>query len=71
MDIPQNYNEWKACITRKCKIALTTHYVAERIRVLSRSDAEETKKFRATYGEKHYQAVLSWFKQAAADLSSQ
>lgn len=69
MDLPQSYQDWKDCITRKCKIALTAHYVSERIRILSQSDAEETKKFRSLYGERHLQSVLSWFKQAAAEVS--
>lgn len=69
MELPQSYPEWKDCIVNKCRIALTAHYVTERIRTLGKSDSEEAKKFRSLYGEKHLQSVLSWFRQAATELS--
>jgi hypothetical protein len=69
MDLPQSYQDWKHCIIHKCKIELTAPYVAERIRALSQNDSEETKKFRALYGERHLSSVLGWFKQAASELS--
>ncbi len=69
MDLPQNYADWKVCITQKCKITLTHLYVSERIQVLGSKDLPETQKFRALYGEAYLQSVLGCFKQAAVELS--
>jgi hypothetical protein len=68
MEIPQTYDEWKKCITQRCKIDLTPQYVAGRISIMSKPNIAETKKFKTLYGEPYLQIVLSWFRQAAAEF---
>jgi hypothetical protein len=67
MEIPAHYDDWKNCITVKCQIALTPHYIEERIKILSNLGHVETRKFRELYGESHHQAVLNWFRKAARE----
>ena len=60
---------WCECITVHCGISLTKVYVAERLAVLSHTEAEETLRFRKTYGGEHWRSVLDWFQQAERELS--
>ena len=68
--IPQNYEEWKHCITVKCEIPLTPSYVAERLEALNDRKQHHTQKFIARWGEAHHAKTIAWFEQAAKELSS-
>jgi len=67
--IPTDYPTWRECITVHCGIPLTPVYVAGRLAVLSQAAAEETLRFRKTYGDEHWRSVLDWFQQAERELS--
>ena len=43
--MPANYEEWKYCITVKCKISLNLDYVRERIDSLLDEEDYHTQKF--------------------------
>ncbi len=62
--IPQNYEEWRHCITVECGIPLTPSYISQRLSVWRNEDLEETQRFRRLYGDSHWQALISWFEQA-------
>lgn len=68
--LPADYLTWRECITVHCGISLTKVYVAERLAVLSHSEAEETLRFRKTYGDEHWRNVLDWFRQAGRELAA-
>ena len=64
---PQNYEEWRYCITVKCGIPLTPTFISQRLTVWRNENLEETKRFRSLYGDSHWQSVISWFEQAERD----
>lgn len=66
--IPQTFQEWQRCITVDCGIELNAAYVAERIKILSDAQHQETIKFSARYGEAHTRQVLRWFRQVQKAL---
>ena len=40
--ICKNFQEWKDCIEKKCKIQLTTHFIDERLMVYLNESNPET-----------------------------
>ncbi len=67
----RNYEEWKHCITVKCKIPLTADYVEKRIAALSNTQDRTTARFIALYGDEHRLRTIEWFKQARAEVANQ
>ena len=67
--IPHNFTEWKHCITVECGIELSRHYIDQRLVALQTENDHYTQQFTRLYGPKHLAQVLSWFKQAQAELS--
>ena len=67
--LPQNYEEWRHCITVKCGIPLTPTFISQRLTVWRNKDLEETKRFRHLYGDSHWLTVISWFEQAERDTN--
>ncbi len=63
---PQNFEQWRHCITVECGIPLTPDFVRERLRVWRNPELEETARFRRLYGDAHWRAVKAWFEQALA-----
>lgn len=66
--IPQNYEQWKHCITVECGIPLTLSFVSQRLKSWRHESSEETQRFRRLYGDGHWQSVISWFERAENDL---
>ncbi|MEM1175522.1 MAG: hypothetical protein AAGI27_11985 [Pseudomonadota bacterium] len=62
--IPETYEHWHHCITVECGIPLTTEYIAKRLATWRDESAEETARFRKTYGDAHWRSVISWFERA-------
>lgn len=62
--IPQNYDEWRHCITVECDLELTSSFIEDRIASLQNTSVHYTQQFLRLYGQEHYQRVLSWFIQA-------
>lgn len=60
--IPQNFEEWKNCITKDCKINLTKDFVTKRLDVYQDQKNQETQKFIRLYGEQHLQNIINWYK---------
>lgn len=67
--LPSSYDEWRHCITVKCKVALTAQYVEQRLAVLRDPGADETRTFRRLYGDGHWRAVLGWFERARTEIN--
>jgi hypothetical protein len=67
--LPSSYEEWRHCITVKCKVALTAEYVERRIATLRDAGADETQTFRRLYGDGHWRAVLGWFERARTEIN--
>lgn len=65
--IPQTAEQWRHCIEHHCAIPLTPAFAKKRVRELEDSTNEHTRRFIASYGSEHYQRVLGWFRQVAAD----
>jgi hypothetical protein len=67
--IPQNFDEWRHCITVECGIPLTPEYVQERLATWRDGSCEETRRFRKRYGDAYLQQVIGWFEQAERELA--
>ena len=66
--IPTSYENWRLCITQKCKIALTPAYIAGRLAALRDESDASTREFRRIYGEPHHRAVIGWFERAQSEV---
>ena len=66
--IPQNYAEWRHCITVECGIPLTSSFVSERLAVWRDEACEETRRFRKRYGDDYWRTVIAWFEHAEREL---
>ncbi|TJZ53735.1 hypothetical protein FAZ15_17065 [Sphingobacterium olei] len=64
--IPQNFEEWKICIEKKCQIPLTVAFASQRLTIYSQRELPETQRFIKLYGEPHYLRVMEWFSRIAA-----
>ncbi|MBC3466860.1 hypothetical protein [Pseudomonas sp. RW10S2] len=62
--IPQDYEQWRHCITVECGIALTPAFVRGRLSVWRLSEQEETRRFRRLYGDAHWRQIVDWFERA-------
>ena len=67
---PENYEQWKHCITVECNIPLTPEFVAQRLKVWRDEKLEETARFRKLYGDQHWRAVIGWLEQAEQEVGS-
>lgn len=65
---PENYEQWKHCITVECRIPLTPSFVSQRLASWRNDSSEETLRFRRLYGDGYWQLVISWFEQAEREL---
>ncbi len=61
--IPQNFLEWKNCITNGCKIQLTKAFAQERLNVYENNNHPETQKFMKLYGKRHLDNIINWYKK--------
>lgn len=61
--IPQTFEQWRQCIEKDCGISLTKQFARERLAVYVNTENDETKKFKALYGEHHLQNIIQWFQQ--------
>ncbi|MEM9760339.1 MAG: hypothetical protein AAF933_13950 [Pseudomonadota bacterium] len=66
---PQNYEEWRHCITVECGIPLTADFVSQRLTVWRDEASEETRRFRQRYGDEYWRAVIGWFEQAEKEVA--
>ena len=67
----ESYEEWKHCITVKCRIPLTTDFVAKRIAALSNERDPTTARFVALYGDAYRLRTIRWFEQARSELGAE
>ena len=67
----ESYDEWKHCITVKCRIPLTVDYVAKRIGALSDERDPTTARFTALYGDSYRLRIIRWFEQARSELGGE
>lgn len=68
--VPTTYEEWKHCITVKCRVPLTPAYVEERIAALTSEQDYKTQMFIERWGAAQHEQTLAWFRQAADELKS-
>ena len=68
---PQNFEEWKYCITVECGIPLSASFITQRLSVLRNESHEETRRFRQRFGDKYWRSVIGWFAEAEQQLSDQ
>ncbi|MEM8607009.1 MAG: hypothetical protein AAGF92_07880 [Myxococcota bacterium] len=64
----ETYDEWKHCITVKCRIPLTSDFVAKRIKALNDERNPTTARFIALYGDSYRLRTIGWFEQARNEL---
>ena len=65
---PENYDDWKECITKYCGIPLTLPYVEKRLAALRDPTDYSTKRFIEIYGEPYLGRIIGWFEQAEREL---
>jgi len=70
MVIPQDYTQWRHCITAECHIELIPEFIAKRLTILRDTGKEETRRFRKLYGDRHWQSIVSWYERAQRELDS-
>jgi hypothetical protein len=68
--VAQTYTAWRHCIEVECGLSLTPDFIAARRCILTDRGHEETERFIRSYGEAHWQRVVSWFDAAAADAGA-
>ena len=68
---PQNFNEWKYCITVECGITLSSSFIAQRLLVWRDESNEETRRFRQRFGDKYWRSVIGWFTQAETEFADE
>lgn len=68
---PQNFNEWKYCITVECEITLSASFIAQRLLVLRDESNEETRRFRQRFGDNYWHSVIGWFTQAEEEFADE
>ena len=66
---PENYEQWKHCITHHCGIPLTADFVKTRLDVWRDENSHETKRFRKLYGDAYWRAMVNWFEQAQQEAT--
>ena len=67
---PQNFNEWKYCITVECGIELSASFIAQRLLVWKDENHEETRRFRQRFGDNYWRSVIGWFTQAEEEVAN-
>lgn len=60
---PENFQQWKICITKDCKVNLTKTFAQERLSIYTDYKHPETKRFRNLYGQQHLDNIINWFKK--------
>ena len=68
---PQNFEEWKYCITVECGILLSASFIAQRLSVWRNESHEETRRFRQRFGDNYWRSVIGWFAEAEQELADQ
>ncbi len=63
--IPQNYEQWKNCIEKDCKIKLTKNFAAGRLKTYRNKRNPETQNFIKLYGQEHWKNIIKWLKMHA------
>lgn len=66
---PQNFNEWKYCITVECGITLSASFIAQRLSVWKDENHEETRRFRQRFVDNYWRSVVGWFTQAEVEVA--
>lgn len=68
--VPENYEDWKVCITVYCGIPLTREFVQQRIIALNDKKDFHTQRFIERWGQAHHDRTLAWFQKAAEELKA-
>ena len=68
---PQNFEEWKYCITVECGIPLSASFITQRLSVWRNESHEETRRFRQRFGDNYWRSVIGWFAEAERQLADQ
>ena len=66
---PQNFEEWKYCITVECGIPLSASFITQRLSVWRNESHEETRRFRQRFGDNYWRSVIGWFAKAEQQLA--
>ncbi len=61
--IPRTFEEWRNCIVNDCKIELTKEFAMKRLQVYENNQHPETQKFEKSYGKKHLDNIIYWYKK--------
>lgn len=64
----ENYEQWKHCITIKCRIELTAECIRKRITALSDQQEPTTARFIELYGDSHRLRTIRWFERAQGEI---
>lgn len=69
VQIPRDYNSWKAMITQQCGESLTPEFIESRLKVLNNASDPFTQRFHELYGDPYVKALISWFERAKNDMN--
>ena len=61
--IPRTFEDWRYCITEKCKIELTPDFARKRLETLKDASQQEAKVFIQHYGIIHWRNVVRWYSR--------
>lgn len=67
---PVSYEEFCFLITRRCGMALTRTYCAERVVALKDDADAATREFAQRYGDEHRRQVIAWYEQAGREAAT-
>ena len=62
--IPTTYEEWRYCITVKCRLELTPDFIDARVASLGDGASPDTARFVELYGDDYRRLVLEWLERA-------
>ena len=68
--MPQDYQEWRDCITIRCDLSLTSKYIEQRLTELRQTDHLKTSEFAKLYGAGQLAKTIGWFERAASEAKT-
>jgi len=63
--LPDNFDDWKICIVKKCGIQLSRDFARRRLDIYTDSLHPETQAFISLYGVQHLNNIISWLNRIA------
>lgn len=66
--LPQTYAAWRYCVEQRSKVTITAAFLDERLTTLADLNHAEPKQLVTWFGHDYLVRLISWVKQARAEL---